>query len=75
MAHSKFHSRLPQLLGNRNISYGYPYLKSLWDYSKSYYSILTWKIGVVQFEIVKAESIVYIISGSDRKVMLSSSCL
>lgn len=51
---------------------GYTYLKTQWVDSKNFYSLLTWKIAVVQFEDMNAWSIVHIISGSDKKVMMRS---
>lgn len=54
---------------------GYTCLKTLWADSKTYFSIVTWKITVVQFETPKVSSIVHIVCGSDKKVMMSSACL
>lgn len=54
---------------------GYTCLKTLWADSKTYFSIVTWKITVVQFETLKVSSIVHIACGSDKKVMMSSACL
>lgn len=54
---------------------GYTCLKTLWADSKTYFSIVTWKITVVQFDTANVSRIVHIVCGSDKKVMMSSACL